>query len=232
MTHSLDYFQSKRKFPNWQPLNTTDVVQNTNNREAEVIRRCLMFLPLEVPVGQWITSTSDVDDDTKVYLLRNAQDEEKHDRALHMLSAHYQAKSDKRADELIQRWLDNESHPIAKAYALEMGVFFTILPTLLRYGDTYAATVASWISDDERCHVETNLFVLKKLGLKLTKDLLTLIADTVCFIFSNFGAERAQEEVVRAVKRTISGKDEQMLEESLPVTIAYFEQHNKQTIVY
>lgn len=230
---TLQEFQSRRRFPNWEPKVSSSRAVPKQTKEAEVVQRCLMFLDLEIQVACWVESANELDAEVKELLLINSADENKHDTVLRMLAEYYGGVQPTPAALAISgRWKDLDNHPMLSAYALEMGVFFTILPTLIKQGDVYAATVASWISDDERCHVETNLAICKYLNLKLTNSLVKLVFDTVAFIYEPMGKERQMKEATRAITRLASGKDEQMLIDSLPPTIAFFEQEDKRSIVY
>jgi hypothetical protein len=238
----LSLFQSKRRMPDWQPRPAAAPSHAPiEEKWKQVLWRCLDFVDLELQVKDWVIQTSNKELKANEYeaaaikenLLRNSKDEEKHDKVLRYLRSYYNHPSpSQQAHLLIDRWMKLEDHPITAAYGLECGVFFTILPLLIKRGDVYAATVGQWINDDERVHVETNLSIMKHLGLKLTKPLLHLIYDTNYFLFEPLGKEEAINQAERAVKRTLSGKDPQMLEESLPTTLAFFEQHNKLAIAY
>jgi sulfur relay (sulfurtransferase) DsrC/TusE family protein len=238
----LSLFQSKRRMPDWQPKPAAAPSHAPiEEKWKQVLWRCLDFVDLEMQVKEWVIQTTNKElkaneDEAaaiKENLLRNSRDEEKHDEVLRYLRTYYLHPSPSpQAMALIRRWKNLEDHPITAAYGLECGVFFTILPLLIKKGDVYAATVGQWINDDERVHVETNLALMKHLGLKLTKPLLQLIYDTNHFLFEPIGKEEAVKQAERAVKRTISGKDPLMLEESLPTTLAFFEQHNKLAITY
>lgn len=230
IVEDLRSYQAKRRFPDWQPRPSDNTVPC-----PEIIRRCLCFLPLEMQVAAWVNESEDSLGKEFVEILRrNAEDEIKHDTVLRMLGNHYGlGESSLQGDNsLIERWKNLNCHPVLAAYTLEMGVFFTILPTLIKYGDIYAATVASWINDDERVHVESGLRIIKELKLKITKELAVLVFDTVHFIYSPLGFEIANDASERAVNRLISGKDKAMLEDNLPSTIAFFEQVDKRSIVY
>lgn len=243
LLEDLQKFQSKRKFPGWMPKANTGKIRLTGTPEEQVVLRCLAFVDLEVQVGEWISDVLPgfADDLPQVeqILLRNVADEQKHDVAIRDLQNYYGYKENysvfdqaSRAHVLAQQWHQVNASPVVAAYALEMGIFFTILPILMRCGDIYAATVASWINDDERVHVETNLRLMKHFGLKLTNELIWLVFNTVAYIYQPLGEERANKEANRAVKRLVTTKDPQMLTESLPVTISYFEQNTNQDIVY
>ena len=243
LLEDLQKFQSKRKFPNWQPKANTGKKQITKTAQDDIVMRCLAFVDLEVQVGEWVSYMSEAFawdyEEVQDILLRNVADEVKHDAAIRDLQSYYGFKDNynvfdkaSRAHVLAQQWQKSDAHPVVNAYALEMGIFFTILPILMKCGDVYAATVASWINDDERVHVETNLRLMKHFGLKLTSDLIWLVFNTVAYIYEPLGQERANAEASRPVKRLVSTKDPQMLTESLPVTISYFEQNTNQDIVY
>lgn len=233
LVNDLRYYQSKRRFPHWQPKSSGSVRQPDLSTGEQIVKRCLAFLPLEITVGQWVTNDSKQNAEVDAICFRNAEDEQKHDQALADLSTHYGgASADIRSNSFVEQWRTNDAPAIVKAYALEMGVFFSILPALIRYGDTYASTVSTWISDDERVHVETNLRLMKASKLKLTAELVQLVFATVAWIFLPLGEAEAEAQGRRAIKRLTTGKDPAMLGESLPVTIAYFEQKNKQAIVY
>lgn len=228
LLEDLEYYQSKRRFPDWQPKASTGRYLGSNR---ELLRRCMDFLPLELQVAVW---DRDMDIPEVNHIIeRNAQDETKHDQVLSYLSDYVGKRKQPEAAKVItERWQQLDCHPVVAMYALEMGVFFSILPTLIKEGDVYSSMVAQWISDDERVHVETGLRLMKHLGLKLTKEVIQLVFDTNYYIFSAIDHARAMHQANRAISRLISTKDPEMLRESLPVTVANFEQHSRQQIVY
>jgi hypothetical protein len=232
LLEDLRQFQAKRRFPDWQPKPSSSKFAPINQADYQVLLNCLSFLPLEIQVATWDRQI-EADPEVSAILERNAADEDKHTVALEQLADYLSFSApDSEALALVSRWQKSEVNPAVLMYALEMGVFFSILPTLITLGDVYAATVASWISDDERVHVETGLRLLKESGLKVSYEALELIFDTNLFIYSPLGTDKAREKAERAVKRTLSTKDPQMNTESLPVTIAYFEQTENSSIAY
>jgi len=233
LKEDLALYQSRRKFPDWKPTPATSVNRGNIFRER-LVRRALDFLSLENQVFDWASEAVLIPEleDVAPFIERNAQDERKHTEALYNLSAHYAKTTPSEAVELVNRWQQSNKHPVMLSYALEMGVFFSILPALIKYGDVYAATVAQWISDDEMVHVRTNLRLMQALELKLTKDVVVLVYETVLYIFQPLGESQANLSAARAVKRLATGKDPQMLDDSLPITINFFEQATKQDIVY
>jgi hypothetical protein len=232
-------YQQKRKTPDWQPKASTAIARESNSPQTEVILRCLAFIDLEEKVGDWIGSTVYPDDTLGIndILLRNVSDEKKHTVAIQHLRDYYGYRNKgykwSYEGELISKaWAFLDTPPVLNAYVLECGIFFTILPLLQKLGDVYAATVAVWINDDERVHVETNLRLIKEMGLKVNVELARLVYRTVYFIYEPLGASTASYQAARAVRRVVTTKDPDMLVESLPVTISYFEQDSNQSIVY
>jgi hypothetical protein len=222
----LQHYQTKRKFPNWEPKPSSASYIVQDEEVWETLNRCLDFLPLELQVAVWDKMTKG-DPDVEAILERNAQDETKHDIALKYLKDYIGHKEYDRteAGKLISQWKAQQD-PLVATYALEMGVFFSILPYLMSKGDVYCSIVAGWISDDERIHVETGLRLMKEYKLKLSEELLKLVFRTVLYIFQD------KARAVRAVKRLLTGKDPSMVKESLPPTVSFFEQYNRQSIVY
>ena len=233
LLEDLQSYQDKRKFPDWEPYASNANRKLDYSDGEQIVKSCLSFLDLEVSVGEWVKNATEIPPEAKSFLLRNSSDEEKHTVALiHLLRYYRGARVSRYSKELIKRWNEIDVHPIVKAYALECGVFFAVLPALTIYGDVYCATVSQWINDDERVHVETNLRVIRELKLKLTEELLELVFETVGYIFESLGEEKQIEQASRAVKRVVRGRDAQMAKDSVPITTAFFEQHDKRAIVY
>lgn len=233
LVEDLQKFQAKRKFPDWKPKANTGRYVAKNTPAEEVVRRCISLVDLEVQVGDWVEHVSKDLPDVAQILLRNVADEQKHDIAIRDLQNYYgMPKPTLDTQRLVKQWQELDCSPVVAAYALEMGVFFTILPILRNSGDVYAATVSNWINDDERVHVETNLRLMKHFGLKIPAEVILLVFHTVVYIFQPMGIEKAEAEGRRACKRLVSTKDPQMLMDSLPITISFFEQNSNQDIVY
>jgi len=232
LLETLQKAQNRRRFPNWQPLPTKGKLKSTAYKK-EVLYRMLEFVDLEITVGNWVVasgSNNKVDEAIADILRRNAADETKHDEALKLLRDYTGAPStvSPEAASIIKRWGEQEPS-FALAYALEMGVFMTILPWLNKNGDVYCSTVSGWISDDETVHVITNAALAKHTGSKLTKEHFELVIDTLLYIFKG---EDANQIIRRACKRLRTGKDNAMMDESVVTTIAFFEQSDKRPTEY
>lgn len=226
----LSAFQKRRKFPDWQPKPAYAPCR-IEEPTLSTIHRMLNLLDLEVTVGEWVKEALwQLEPADKaaalVFIERNSLDEQKHDQALRYLATYTNLGApDAQAQALVSRW-QAQKPSFMLAYALEMGVFMSVLPYLTRAGDMYCAKVSQWIADDEGVHVLTNRELANELKQSLTKEVCKLVVDTLAYIFGdNLQAERA-------LRRLTTGKDATMIEESVPVTPAFFEQHDKRSVVY
>jgi hypothetical protein len=231
LLQELDKAQARRRFPDWQPKPTSASYKPEDQTVEATIHRLLDFSDLEITVGEWILASA-TDDSVKEHVERNSKDELKHDEALSYLKSYvgYEAEHSG-AQELIERWRAEEP-TFALAYALEMGIFMSILPWLNKNGDVYCSTVSNWISDDETVHVVCNSLLAKHLGQKLTVLHFTLVRDTLAYIYDAYGTAFVRTQVERAFRRLTTGKDNAMMDESVPTTPAFFEQNNKRTTEY
>ena len=236
LLQDLESIQARRQYPNWQPIRPNATSTPRGDKWDEVLKRCVEFLPLELQVAQWDEEASEVIEEAAPILARNANDEAKHDEVLKYLAEYMGVYgSSYRATSIINGWKASEANPLVLTYALECGVFFSILPTLGIYGDVYASLVKQWIADDERVHVETGLRLMKELKLKVTDgghEVLKLVHDTNVYLFTPLGATEAFKRAERAIRRCLTGKDKEMLNESLPATVANFEQVDRGSIAY
>ncbi len=234
LTTTLDSYQARRRFPDWQPEDPYSPYHEQSPLATALIKRMLAFLDLEVTVGQWVKKALAAANlsEAQAHVERNSLDELKHDSALRKLSLYVGgATEDSTSKALISRW-QAQAPSFSLAYALEMGVFFSILPALTKYGDMYCVKVSQWISDDEGVHVLVNRELASALGERLTHTQLNLVVETLLWTFEPLGASQAREVCERAVRRLKSGSDPLMMQQSVPVTPAFFEQVDKRSIVY
>jgi hypothetical protein len=234
---SLRSFQDLRRFPEWQPLKPpTGAGWRSSTVGADMVySRIVQLVDLEVSVGSWVKQAlvalpESERSTAQAYVHRNARDELKHDTAFrHFRTYIGGSPQSAEAQALVAEWQAQEPS-FALAYALEMGVFMSLLPFLNRHGDTYVAQLSQWVSDDEVVHVRTNLALAQACGQKLTRTHFSLVARTVAWVFET--EENTSQLVERALKRLTTGKDPAMLEQSLPTTIKFFEQSSTTTISY
>ncbi len=234
LTSTLDSYQARRRFPDWQPEDPYSPYHEQSPLATALIRRMLALLDLEVTVGQWVKNAIAKANlqEALPHIERNSLDELKHDSALRKLSLYVGgATDDSTSKALVSRW-QAQAPSFSLAYALEMGVFFSLLPALTKYGDMYCVKVSQWISDDEGVHVLVNRELAEALGERLTKEQLKLVVDTLMWTFEPLGYGKAVEVCSRAIRRLQSGSDPLMMQQSVPVTPAFFEQVDKRSIVY
>lgn len=235
LLEKLQAFQERRRFPDWQPTPPLADFQPPKDPElVDVLRRCASFVNLELAVGEWVTKAVAELPEVKEFVLRNAADEAKHDEAVAHLGAHLGVAYEALPSEVVslcKEW-DAQKPSFSLAYALEMGVFFSILPYLSKHGDMYAVKISNWISDDEVVHVLTNREIATSLGETLTKESLSLVARTVYYIFQPLGVEVARDKAAKALNRLRTGEDASLETESAVAIPAFFEQVNKNTVAY
>lgn len=230
--------RSNRRFPDWQP-EPTNARSNLPANVVVVLRRLCLLRDLEIQVGDWIDAArKEANSDEIVELLqKNIDDEQKHAQTIDYLNAYINSQPTEteqaHARVVKSYWSNNLPQTFASAYALEMGVFFTVLPWMVRNGDVYTTRVSQWISDDEAVHVRNHLTMAKHLQQKLTDKHVTAIKATLQWLFYDaLGRQETSRLIDRALLRLRTGKDPAMNDESVPVTVAMFEQKDKRKIVY
>lgn len=232
LLQKLTSFQDRRRFPNWQPKSPTNV-HSMPPATVAVIQRMCHLIDLEVTVGGWVQASlaslsHDNYDAAVTYIEHNASDETKHEQVMHCLARYVDTPPvPLDAQAIVQAW-QNQPPTFALAYALEMGVFMSILPWLTKNGDMYCVKVAQWIADDEGVHVLTNRELATLLQEPVTLDMARLVKRTLTYIF----ADDASAHVTRAIRRLNTGSDPEMMNESVAITPAFFEQHDKRSVVY
>jgi hypothetical protein len=230
----LQTYQERRRFPDWQPEPPYSPYYEKSALATTIIKRMLAFTDLELAVGSWVEQALKKANlrEAIPYIERNSSDESKHDRLLELLSSYVGGRTqDTVSASLVERWQQQETS-FSLAYALEMGVFFSLLPALTEHGDMYAVKCSQWISDDEGVHVLTNRALAKALGERITAAHQTLVIETLAWVFQPLGQEEVRKICERALRRLKTGADSYMMQQSVPVTPAFFEQVDRRSIVY
>lgn len=234
LVQDFDRYNARRRFPEWKPEDPYSPYHENSPEATQVIRRMLAFLDLELTVGEWVKQALAAAnlEAAAPYIERNSLDEQRHDLALRKLAFYVGgASEDNESRALVQEW-QKQQPSFSLAYALEMGVFFTLLPALVELGDMYCTKVSQWISDDEGVHVLVNGRLAKELGERLTKQQVGLVIRTIAWVFKPMGQEYVMRLQQRSLRRLTSGQDPDMMKQSVPVTPAFFEQTDKRSIVY
>lgn len=227
---------SKRRLKGWEP--TKPITKIAREQWSATLERCCLLGALEVSVGEWVTKAAEALSTKDLELCRymalaNAQDEEKHDLQIAYLKDYVvKEKSEFQdgADEIVRMW---QALPASftTAYALESGVFFTILPYLNTFGDSFCSRVSQWISEDETFHVLFNGTMSEMLGEKLTTAHVEAVVKTLFWLFQDDVSE-AEKACKRAIRRFKTGYDPDMMNEATPTGVSFFEQKTRKQIVY
>lgn len=228
---------SKRRLRSWEPVKPATNI--AKEQWSATLERCCILGELEVSVGEWVKEASKALSSKDLELckymaLSNAQDEDKHELQISYLREYVVGKKrsvfQDGADEIIAMWQLLPAS-FTTAYALESGVFFTILPYLNTYGDSFCSRVSQWISEDETFHVLFNGTMSEMLGEKLTTAHVEAVVKTLFWLFQDDVSE-AEKACQRAIRRFKTGYDQNMISEATPTGIAFFEQKSRNQIVY
>lgn len=228
--------QTKRRYPNWEPQPCSARYSCRDKAQLKTLQRCVSLLNLELQVGDWLNENSNPDvlpNEVIECLKRNVADEDKHFAALSFLQEYSGIDKDgeQKVNELTELWQSMPSN-FATIYALEMGVFFSVLPYLVRHGDMFFVSVSQWISDDEAVHVTTHGTLMKEFKQRITQEHADAVIKTLYFIFEFLPETTKQSLVSRALNRLVSGKDPDMANYSLPATVDKFSQESMKSLVY
>lgn len=194
------FLPEKRK--SWAPSSPTP---NSGTALApKTIQRGLLLRALEIPVQQFILDGIERSDMNKLgegalpALLRNTEDEDKHDLALSRCAAAQIAPkaTDNLQDDardIVAAWVNLDLHPFTKAAVLENGVFFVLLPLFNQYGFQALREASQWISQDERVHVQTHRAAAQLLKARPNKEINDLRVYTVEWLLKDLAEEVSAE---------------------------------------
>jgi hypothetical protein len=183
----------------WKPSNP--LVNSEFSRCPKTISRMLNLIPLEMEVQKFIIEGLNKPDVQKLgdqsdfiinNLFRNSQDEDTHELALtrcKLAIKNYDHSQENIATSIINQWRDLSDNPITCAAALEAGLFFLILPFFNNYGTGSLRITANSISEDEQKHALQHKLVAKMLQARPSKQLLTLLQETVIYISEDMAEE-------------------------------------------
>lgn len=194
MSRELDFAKVKAARKSWTPIQPTAYEKATEGAES-VISRCLALKLLELPVKEFILDGISRDEISKIgtegieALLRNVQDEEKHDLALSNCLAVYKEFDEndyREAQNITDAWVTHPDHPITKAAVLENAIFFVVLPLYRTFGGDALRMTSMDISFDEILHVRLHRHVAQVLGHRPNKSLDELRKQTVRWFLEMF----------------------------------------------
>ena len=210
----------------------------------ETISRAICLRHLELPVKQFIQQGIDSSDAYKIgpdglaSLVRNQEDEDRHDIALSncfKAMRNFNPKYTLEASSIIQEWLDLDVNPITKTAVLENSVFFIILPIFNKYGFSPLRETSRDISRDERIHVITHRKAAQLLNSPPTKALNALRIKTVDWLTQSMDTEieAGLKDKYMLSSYNLLTKGISSLDESKTVTgVAFFEKPNNHISKY
>jgi hypothetical protein len=220
----------------WQPNEPTSI----QSLAPKTISRCLALTALEPAVAGFIedgltrADRGKLDEGAITTLLRNIEDEDKHEIALtraRNAMTNYDPSYEDEAQQLIQAWKELEDPEILKAAILENSIFFLILPLYANFGGSALAITSNSISADERIHVISHRTAAQQLGIRPSKKVNELRKESVRFISADLQEEagdrwtidRMMKNSDSLLKRGISD----MIETQTSMAIAPFEVSNE-----
>lgn len=206
MTQTI-YEKVAAKRKNWQPITPTSKESCTEGME-DLLSKALCFRFLELPVYDFImdglsrSETSMIGDAGKDALIRNTEDEVRHDTALNNCVAvfsNYNKSFEEEATQIVDAWIAHPDHPILKAAMLENSLFFLILPLFRRFGGDALRITSIDISADEVNHVQIHRHVAKELNQKPSRSADNLRKQTVDWLVSGFaGVDEITADLLRS----------------------------------
>jgi hypothetical protein len=172
-------------------------------------------------------------------LLRNIEDEEKHELALTRAKnamTDYDSSFEKEALEIISAWNRLPDPEIVKAAVLENSIFFLILPLYANFGGAALRITSNSISADERIHVVSHRTAAQQLGIKPSRAMNELRKATVEYIATDLESEAGSrwtlDRMMRNSDNLLKRGVSDLVETAVGVVLAPFEQSNSSLDVY
>ena len=246
MTNTTDfYIKQFNRRRSWEVIDV-DPNQKINPAVTRTLQKALAVSALELPVGDFITEEiakhKELEKPVYDLLMANAEDEVKHDQALNNLKkvlaplpedVEFMEGVVNRADELA-----NLMSPITVAGALEVSVFFVVLPMFRFLGSSAFRTVANDISNDETIHVATNINLADDWGYKRRPALNNLRKDIIEWLVSDLPNTHESKYQTRlhwfkaSANLYRNGTSEELLDTKRAVMPSFFEKSNHDLPVY
>jgi hypothetical protein len=164
-------------------------VQKDWGCDAVIERIIALGLCCEIPVGDFVRDAGKGDlpaDPILPTLLRShVADEAAHDLGFRLVVEKYPVTQnrDLEAEDIAHQWKTLNLHPIVPAAALEVGVFLASLGAMRLFGGKSLSHIAAQIAKDEYRHVAVNMAVMQGLKLEFGDKVLSLVDETVGWIF-------------------------------------------------
>lgn len=226
----------------WTPAYPV-AAEYVDNNTVELLSKALTLRKLEIPVKEFIQDglgrkeAVNLGQEGIDCLIRNTEDEERHDIALNncvSVLANYDNKYEAEADAIVEAWVNHPDHPIVKAAVLENGLFFMILPLFRRFGSESLRSTSLDISSDEALHVQSHRYASIQLNYRPSETLDKLRKLTVDWIVSGFSYAGITADSLRTASDKLmkSGRADELAFSQSTTSHAFFEKRNDQLPYY
>ena len=200
---------AKRKV--WVPVKPEKAEKPIEGSE-DVLSRMLALRCLEIPVKNFILEGLSREDSKVIgkegieTLLRNTEDEERHDKALNNCVAAfdgYNSKYEKTADSIADAWIKDSNHPILKTAYLETSVFFVMLPFIRKWGFSPLRVTSIDISADEVGHVRSHRQAARRIGHRPGPSLDKLRKATVAWMSQGLDFDGMTQDKLLSISQSL-----------------------------
>lgn len=227
----------------WNGVNSRRKIWNANDPKPQseissaplTVSRGLALTALEISVQDFVLDGLDRSDSQKLSgivrktLLRNVEDEKKHELALTRAKSamkNYNPRFEAEGQSFIDSWNALEENPILKTAILEVGVFFPLLGMYSMFGGTSLGISARSISADEGLHSVTHRVASQLLEARPTKTLNNLRLQTLDWLGQDLkedGVNMTKDRLIRNSNSLIKSGTSDMLETSVYAVLAPYE---------
>jgi hypothetical protein len=231
---------SRRKI--WEPNNPKP--KSETSKASNTISRGLALTDLEISVQDFILEGLDHKDSqilsgiVRDTLLRNVEDEVKHEKALGRAKAamsDYNPEFESEGQAIINAWNDLDCNPVLKTAVLEVGVFFPLLGMYSMWGGTSLGISARSISADESIHASSHRVAAQLLGTRPTKALNSLRLETLDWLGSDLDKDcvsMSKSRLIENSNRLIKSGTSDMMETSVYTVLCPYEISNRNFDTY
>lgn len=240
------YVKQYNRRRSWEVIDV-DPNQKINPEVKRTLQKALAVSALELPVADFIydeinKNPDKIEPPLRTLLLANAEDEVKHDQALNNLKKILKPLPEdvdfmERVVKEAEKQADIMS-PITVAGALEVSVFFVVLPMYRFLGSSAFRTVANDISNDENIHVATNVNLANDWGYKRRPSLNNLRKDIMHWLTLDLPVKHenkfmSRDHWIKASNNLYkNGKSEELADTRRSVMPSFFEKSNKDLPIY
>lgn len=238
----IKQYQRRRK---WEVIPVSNK-QSWTEEATRTLQKALAVSALELPVMDMIYDEANkhhnLEEPVLKLLMANAEDEIKHDKALGRLKEILPPKSEDISfmNDVVKEAarLGEQMSPITVAGALEVSIFFVVLPMYRFLGGSAFRTIANDISNDENIHVATNVNLARDWGYKRRPSLNRLRLDVMDWLtedlpeFNNNKYLSSNHWMKASHNLYHNNKSEELAETKKAVMPSFFERSNHDLPIY